>query len=195
MRTQFIALASLLAPSVLAADNWTRLDTSTVETLRALKVRQGGGSFKPGEENGFGETCADAFGAGYIQCGTGSSCYNPDGGESCCTEEYPCPAGSFCLTAGYCCPDGLDAATCAEEFGITLPPTSAPTGTPTVTPIPPATITDSYTPSPPPTGTGSYSVGPTPTPPPEFTGAANPQSIASGALAAVGFLGFLQNLL
>ncbi|KAL8961249.1 MAG: hypothetical protein Q9183_005338 [Haloplaca sp. 2 TL-2023] len=80
-------------------------------------------SFTPTTSFGQGATCADAFGAGYVDCN--GVCYNPGQGETCCPgggDDYPCPSDSFCLNVnGLCCPDGLDAATCASQNGVSLP--------------------------------------------------------------------------
>lgn len=48
---------------------------------RELQVRQDQ-SFTPSTSFGQGETCADAFGAGYIDCN--NVCYNPNEGQTCC---------------------------------------------------------------------------------------------------------------
>ncbi|KAI4253098.1 MAG: hypothetical protein LQ352_003908 [Teloschistes flavicans] len=88
---------------------------------RELQVRQDQ-SFAPTTSFGQGATCADAFGAGYIDCN--GVCYNPGQGETCCAgngNAYPCPSDSFCLINGLCCPDGLPASTCAAQNGVTLP--------------------------------------------------------------------------
>ncbi|KAL8933961.1 MAG: hypothetical protein Q9216_006132, partial [Gyalolechia sp. 2 TL-2023] len=49
---------------------------------RELQVRQDQ-SFVPDTSFGRGSTCADAFGAGYIDCN--GVCYNPTQGETCCS--------------------------------------------------------------------------------------------------------------
>ncbi|KAI4191043.1 MAG: hypothetical protein L6R41_000358, partial [Letrouitia leprolyta] len=88
---------------------------------RELQVRQDQ-SFTPTTSFGQGANCADAFGAGYIDCN--GVCYNPTQGETCCAgngDAYPCPSDSFCLINGLCCPDGLPAETCAAQNGVTLP--------------------------------------------------------------------------
>ncbi|KAL8997120.1 MAG: hypothetical protein Q9188_006407 [Gyalolechia gomerana] len=88
---------------------------------RELQVRQDQ-SFTPTTSFGQGATCADAFGAGYIDCN--GVCYNPNEGETCCSgngDAYPCPYFSFCLVNGLCCPDGLPAETCAAQNGVSLP--------------------------------------------------------------------------
>ncbi|KAL8638628.1 MAG: hypothetical protein Q9228_004236 [Teloschistes exilis] len=88
---------------------------------RELQVRQDQ-SFAPTTSFGQGATCADAFGAGYVDCN--GVCYNPGQGEVCCAgngDAYPCPDESFCLINGLCCPDGLPASTCAAQNGVTLP--------------------------------------------------------------------------
>ena len=48
------------------------------EDVNRLFTRQSQ-AFEPGSSSGFGDTCVDAFGAGYLACGTGNHCYNPDG--------------------------------------------------------------------------------------------------------------------
>ncbi|KAL8991406.1 MAG: hypothetical protein Q9169_007876 [Polycauliona sp. 2 TL-2023] len=103
---------------------------------RALQVRQSQ-AFNPTTNFGTGATCADAFGAGYIDCN--GVCYNPNEDQTCCPgggDGYPCPAESFCLNVdGLCCPDGLDTASCAAQFGVEVPTeaeTSATSGSTTV---------------------------------------------------------------
>jgi len=213
MRSHVFTLASLLLGSALATENWSNVN------IKALKARQGGG-FIPGTTSGHGATCAEAFGAGYVPCGKGNDCYNPSADEECCSEGYPCPSDSFCLTAGYCCPNGMDPAACAKENGVTWPVTTSKrtSSTPKPTPYPTTkhTTSKSYSsPSPVPTSVYSTEVGtvtlcpsssskaynvtvptvyPT-TAPPAFTGAASPQNVAGGAVAILGFLGLLQNLL
>ncbi|KAL8950730.1 MAG: hypothetical protein Q9222_003249 [Ikaeria aurantiellina] len=88
---------------------------------RELQVRQDQ-SFEPTTSFGSGATCADAFGAGYVDCN--GVCYNPGEGQTCCPgggDAYPCPSESFCLINGLCCPDGLPASTCAAQNGVSLP--------------------------------------------------------------------------
>ncbi|KAL8783241.1 MAG: hypothetical protein Q9213_004753 [Squamulea squamosa] len=89
---------------------------------RELQVRQSQ-AFNPSTSFGQGKTCADAFGAGYIDCN--GVCYNPNEGQTCCPgggKAYPCPDLSFCLNInGLCCPAGLDPATCAAQNGVQLP--------------------------------------------------------------------------
>jgi len=219
MRSHVFALASLLLGSAVATDNWANIN----HDLKALKARQDE-SFVPGKNQGTGATCADAFGDGFLPCGTGNDCYNPTEKESCCSEGYPCPSGSFCLTQGYCCPDGIDPATCAKNNGVTWPPpSSAPASSSSAAYTPPvysssAPVYPSSTYKLPVTTTYATSVGtiticpsssvsrtangtvtathsPVPTKAPIFTGAASPQNVAGGAVALLGFLGFLQNVL
>ncbi|KAL8653497.1 MAG: hypothetical protein Q9226_003829 [Calogaya cf. arnoldii] len=89
---------------------------------RELQVRQSE-AFAPTTNFGQGATCVDAFGSGYIDCN--GVCYNPNEDQTCCPgngDGYPCPSESFCLNVnGLCCPDGLDAATCAAQNGVSLP--------------------------------------------------------------------------
>ncbi|KAL9635656.1 MAG: hypothetical protein Q9204_002545 [Flavoplaca sp. TL-2023a] len=98
---------------------------------RELQIRQSGDSqaFNPSTSFGQGESCADAFGSGYIDCN--GVCYNPDEDQTCCSgggDGYPCPAESFCLNVdGLCCPEGLDPASCAAQFGVELPAESEST--------------------------------------------------------------------
>ncbi|KKZ63791.1 hypothetical protein EMCG_01895 [[Emmonsia] crescens] len=197
MRPQNLAAAAFFVTSALATNTWNRINTSPVDNLRSLKARQGGDSFMPDKTSGSGNTCAEAFGDGYVQCGTGKTCFNPTIGQSCCSE-YSCPSGSGCLTDGYCCPDSLGPKACLEKFSLSLLPMT----TPSATPIPPATITQSYPTISPSTSlcTGSnHTVIPTGGIPsataPVFDGGANSQNVATGAVAILGFLSFIQNLL
>ncbi|KAI9861146.1 MAG: hypothetical protein M1824_002644 [Vezdaea acicularis] len=107
---------------------------------KILRRSAQGDAFIPGSTTGQGATCADAFGAGYISCGSGIECYNPDAGQSCCADQggYPCPADSFCLVQGYCCPAGEDPATCAINNGVTLPSDFNTAPLPSATPAPSA---------------------------------------------------------
>ncbi|KAI4212929.1 MAG: hypothetical protein LQ351_004454 [Letrouitia transgressa] len=167
-------LALTFAGSALAANSLR------VVVPRELRVRQDQ-SFTPTTSFGTGDTCEDAFGAGYILCG--EICYNPGIGQTCCTsgDDYPCPSQSFCLIEGLCCPDGVDPQTCAADNGVELPAdfgTSPPATTgsspepePTVASEPPYTQSSApavtyptYTPTftvtdTSPTGTGTLPTG------------------------------------
>jgi len=215
--------------------------------LAFIKIRQednGSEAFKPNGTEGIGATCAEAWGDGFLSCGSGNECYNPGLKESCCEETYACSTGSFCLTDGWCCPDGIDPETCAKNNDVPWPIPPKPSSSivplaaaPSVSSEAPTAAAPEYTPeytpaysapaysapvysSPaykaPVTTTYATSVGtvticpssktangtiptyaPTyaPTKPPAFTGAASPQNVAGSAVAIIGFLGFLQNLL
>lgn len=196
MYLQSLLVSALLASGSLAMDfqEWNKLNKRTIVPVQRRQT-PGGSAFVPGSNSGSGATCADAFGAGFVQCGTGNECFDPSAGESCCQATYPCPSGSFCLINGYCCPNGLDVATCAAENGVTLPagfttsgaasPSSsaaaaAATGTGAIT----TTATSNYTVIP--TGVPTTSAPITP-----FTGAASPQNFVGSAAAVAGILGFL----
>jgi len=74
--------------------------------------------FVPNTTTAEGTTCADAFGDGYDTCRNATDsqnrlCFNPNIGQSCCQNQWACPADSFCLDDGSCCPNGTDAAACA----------------------------------------------------------------------------------
>ncbi|EER40353.1 conserved hypothetical protein [Histoplasma capsulatum H143] len=244
MRTQIFAAAALLASSAAATNTWTRIDTSPADSFRFLRARQGGESFKPDQTNGSGETCEDAFGAGYIQCGTtGKVCFNPNIGQSCC-DGYSCPSGSGCLTNGYCCPDDLGPKACLEKLGMSnlppflpsataMPSASTPANTPSETPSePPADKTPSEyptspsaTPSAAPTAATITPIYPTASPsrsvctaantasnnkiyptgtlpsqppsasPPVYGNGAISAEVATAAVAVLGLLSFIQNLL
>jgi len=113
---------------------------------------------------GVGNTCAEACGPGYEQCGTSSlNCYNPVAGETCCPADGGyCPAGEYCSpVAGYCCDSTQDVTACAASQGFTLPASTAtspmpmPTassGTTTTSPPVPAKSTSLASPT---TYTGS----------------------------------------
>ncbi|KAF2835683.1 hypothetical protein M501DRAFT_997825 [Patellaria atrata CBS 101060] len=66
-------------------------------------------AFDPDETTQSGANCVDAFGEGYVECRAESAlqnrlCINPDLGETCCENEWGCPADSFCLVQDLCCP-------------------------------------------------------------------------------------------
>ncbi|KAK4119877.1 hypothetical protein N657DRAFT_649651 [Parathielavia appendiculata] len=137
MRLSLIAVVTALgvadAANNLLSSSWT------------LNKRQGE-AFDPDEDSRPGANCVDAFGPGYIECRPESAtqnrlCINPDEGETCCSNLWGCPAGSFCLIDDLCCPEGLDPQTCAADNNVSLPPdfgatttTSTPTETSTVAP-------------------------------------------------------------
>ncbi|KAL8920509.1 MAG: hypothetical protein Q9208_006259 [Pyrenodesmia sp. 3 TL-2023] len=154
---------------------------------RELQVRQGSTtvqgpdqSYQPDIIQGgsvpAGTTCADLYGAGSFDCGTGSErllCYNPGRGETCCNPNgarpYYCLSGEYCFVDSRCCPNGLSAQTCADQFNIPLPEDFS-TDTPSQPsqpspPSPPNTPSPSSTPSPPnPVGPTTSPVIPTPIP-------------------------------
>ncbi|KAL4886592.1 hypothetical protein BJY04DRAFT_177981 [Aspergillus karnatakaensis] len=185
MYLSVISLGLLMAGQGLAAHQKLAVSPN------ALLKRQGGEAFIPGTEEG----CDPSLPI----CGTSGICYDTALGESCCPGgTWACPGGSFCLQDPYCCPDGLDPETCAEQFGITLDPTTTaePTSTTesssssssstSVPVIPTSSETPTTTPSPTHTPTD-------PTDPPMHTGAAN--KIVGGAAALFGGLGVLGGLL
>jgi len=192
MYVQSLLVSALLASGSLAMDfqEWNKLNKRTIVPVQRRQT-PGGSAFLPGSNSGSGATCADAFGAGFVQCGTGNECFDPSAGESCCQATYPCPSGSFCLIDGYCCPNGLDAATCAAENGVTLPAdfststsSAAAAAATSATAAVSATVTSNYTVIP--TGAPTTSAPITP-----FTGAASPQNFVGSAAAVAGILGFL----
>jgi hypothetical protein len=97
------------------------------------------------------ENNADENNAGR-EAGTGKNrlCYNPNMGQTCCSNNWACPSGSFCLVTGSCCPNvssrhvfevleldtncliqGQSPQTCANQNGVTISsdfqvPTTAP---------------------------------------------------------------------
>ena len=83
MHSRLFTVAALFASGSFAAQNWLRLDAATI---RGLKARQPDESFTPGTTPGYGNDCADAFGAGHLECATSGICYNPDEGQLCCDE-------------------------------------------------------------------------------------------------------------
>ncbi|KAL2838344.1 hypothetical protein BJX68DRAFT_272675 [Aspergillus pseudodeflectus] len=131
-------------------------------------------------------------------CGNTNFCFNEAEDYKCCPgEEHVCPPGSYCLYAPYCCPDEYTTQECADELGITLPPTSTATSTTTAEPTSTSTsstpVIPTTTTAPP--SSSSSAVPPTETPEsPEFTGAANAKLAAGGAVV-LGWLGVFGNLL
>jgi hypothetical protein len=196
--SQIICSAAVVGSAV-AALNERFVD----DGFNALTKRQ---QFIPTTQTAAGDTCADAFGAGYLTCREKTDsknrlCYNPTLGQACCESSWACPNGSFCLVDPYCCPDGEDPNTCAAEKGVTLSSTFV---TPSATSVNAATAyaksnsTSSYYHVPYPTAnatsaeakplsTGAY-VSPV-----SFPGAASHASI-SFALAFAGILGVAATL-
>ena len=62
----------------------------------SLEKRQSG-AFVPGTTHGNGNTCVDAFGPGFVSCGTGIECVNPAEGQTCCSGGCTFPFLSFLL--------------------------------------------------------------------------------------------------
>jgi len=153
--------------------------------------RQGGSAFVPGTTPG----CP----ADWPYCGSSGICYSPARGDVCCPGgTYACPGGSFCLIDSYCCPNGLDPASCAQQHGVTLPPSYASSAAP-------APSTPAVSPSGAAPGASSsaslsvYGTAPTSTQTakpttPLFTGAAS-QNIVGGAAVVLGAVGLLGNFL
>ncbi|KAF2402881.1 hypothetical protein EJ06DRAFT_527862, partial [Trichodelitschia bisporula] len=157
--------------------------------------------FVPTTHTAQGDTCAEAFGTGYITCreitpSRNRLCYNPDLGQTCCESEWACPSGSFCFLSPFCCPEGQDPKTCAANNGFSLTNSfKAPlaTGkavsgnkTASVTKVYNTNDTAAYAP----TATGTYAA-PTPTKS-TFTGAADPMArVGYGAAALVGVAGVM----
>ncbi|KAL2270884.1 hypothetical protein VTJ83DRAFT_255 [Remersonia thermophila] len=70
-------------------------------------------------------TCAEAYGAGWIQCGevTSNKCYNPELGHSCCSVDNSyCLQGTWCApVAGFCCLNSESLEACAKNAGFKVP--------------------------------------------------------------------------
>jgi hypothetical protein len=82
MLSNFIFVTALLVGSVVATpESWNLKVKKTINDVHKRNPQ----SFIPGQTNGFGKTCAAAFGAGFLQCGA-SECFNPTQGQSCCSE-------------------------------------------------------------------------------------------------------------
>ncbi|EFW13537.1 hypothetical protein D8B26_004181 [Coccidioides posadasii str. Silveira] len=214
MRLRSFLLSIALIDGILAG-SWVKVEPFHTKALRARRGQKDG-SFTPGTSPGTGGSCGDAFGAGFTECATSGVCYSPDEGDTCCSEGYPCPAGSFCLAAGKCCPDGLSPEECAAKLSVTLSLTKQPQPSQqppaTNTPPPPANpssakppvVTTHVCPSGPhppyPTGSPNATIPGSgnpnrPSDLPEFTGAASPQNGVQGAVAVVALLGFVRNFL
>ncbi|KAL2037134.1 hypothetical protein N7G274_010130 [Stereocaulon virgatum] len=188
---QFIVLAAVLPLAIANAG---------LSPRSLLLARQGGDAFVPGTGS-FVTNCATPCGA--------TQCLDVPRGDTCCTEGYGCPGGSFCLTQGYCCPDGDDPATCASQFGVSLPsgfkpgqtvpagaassaaPTLAPSSAPVSTTAVgtssalPTLLPNNSTPAP--TGTG-VPLGPSIVP---FTGEAKALRFGGAVAVLVGAVGLL----
>jgi len=178
--------------------------------FNALTKRQ---QFMPTTQTATGNTCADAFGDGYVTCREKTDsknrlCYNPNVGQTCCAATWACPNGSFCLAEPFCCPNGEDPKTCAAENNISLPssfttPAAKPTTTTYSSKVSSTSASSvSYYVAPYPTaanvstvvkatasGTGSYYAQPS-----QFTGAASNVGVSVASIAGVGLLGLLANL-
>lgn len=102
MYLQSLLVSALLASGSLAMDfqEWNKLNKRTIVPVQRRQA-PGGSAFIPGSNSGSGATCADAFGAGFVQCGTGNECFNPTASESCCQatcKGYQITSTGFALT-------------------------------------------------------------------------------------------------
>ncbi|KAF2665129.1 hypothetical protein BT63DRAFT_85717 [Microthyrium microscopicum] len=123
----------LLATLVFGASSLAALNERFVDNTGLIHKRQ---QFKPSTTTAEGSTCADAFGSGYVTCRDATTtanrlCYNPDLGQTCCSNNWACPSGAFCLASGACCPNGQSPQSCANQNGLTVSsdfhaPTSGP---------------------------------------------------------------------
>lgn len=75
--------------------------------------------FSPNVTTATGDTCADAFGTGYVTCREKNAnqnrlCYNPSAGQSCCNAQTACPSGGYCAPdgSGRCCAAGTSVDAC-----------------------------------------------------------------------------------
>jgi hypothetical protein len=186
-----LALASAALVSSVLADG----DVLNDRYVQHLGKRQ---QFTPTTQTATGNTCADAFGAGYVVCRDSSPtqnrlCYNPSAGQTCCNSQWACPSGSFCYTNGNCCPNGLSQSACDAQISAAAASTAssvasspAPAGTATSAPFPAKNVT-----VPAATGTGA----PTSSPPARFTGAASATSLEVGVAAIGGVVALFGALL
>lgn len=111
-------------------------------------VRRDTSGYQPEKERcGEGNTCAEACGNSYIQCGSDDakapSCFNPEAGQSCCNNGSgnACDKGFYCThdtnSETWCCPDDMDLEECAAAYKITggLETPAAPTTTEATTTV------------------------------------------------------------
>lgn len=229
MFTQVVAVG-FLATSALASQAFSPVHNFGAMLPRGdLAKRQG--YYPTTQFCGTGDTCKEACGSEYEQCPSdaGLYCFVPTAGETCCPDgtgsEYirplcslkltqtldSCEAGYFCTSDGagqtYCCPDGLDLASCAASYSLTVS-LIRETGTPSAPPASeaPATSTPIHVSAPPtsyppvsfptatgppvgPTGNATYSTAA----PPQFTGAAAKlagagMAVLAGAAGVAGLL-------
>jgi hypothetical protein len=64
-------------------------------------------------------SCAESCGKGNIICQEWPHCYNPDAGESCCSDGTYCEEGYYCVSGG-CCRDGETCSGSGFDFDIDL---------------------------------------------------------------------------
>jgi hypothetical protein len=211
MLTQVVTVG-LLASSALASQAFSPAHDFGAMLPRDVAKRQG--YYPTTQYCGTGDTCKVACGSTYEQCPSESGlyCFVPSAGEHCCPDGTgnSCDSGYFCTSDGagatYCCPDGMDLASCAASYSLTVsliretgtpsayPSTGAPaTSTPIHVSAPPSVPPVNYpTVSPTrayPTGNATYTTAA----PPEFTGAAAKfagagMAVLAGAAGIAGLL-------
>jgi len=82
------SMVRLSLPTFLALLSTTTLASSSDASPKRHSislVKRQTGAFVPSTSDGHGQTCAEAFGPGFVSCGTGSECVNPAKGETCCS--------------------------------------------------------------------------------------------------------------
>ncbi|KAF9738709.1 hypothetical protein PMIN06_009607 [Paraphaeosphaeria minitans] len=128
MYTNFFSL-TLILPAVLGAEFSQIIAHDFSAMLRrsnALTKRQG--YYPSSQPCGSGTTCAEACGAGQVECPADAGrgvCFDPSQSQ-CCPDGsgYSCDSGYFCSSDGrgntYCCPNGMDLGACAEAYSLTV---------------------------------------------------------------------------
>jgi hypothetical protein len=110
-----LALVALVSTTIASHLNDKHMHLHNARSLNILGKRQ---EYTPSTQTAPGDTCAAAFGSGYQTCANSSPngnrfCYNPTGGEICCSSQWVCPPGNSCSNSyGGCCPPGVPAASC-----------------------------------------------------------------------------------
>ncbi|KAF2441612.1 hypothetical protein P171DRAFT_418288 [Karstenula rhodostoma CBS 690.94] len=127
MYTNFFAL-SIFLPAVFGAE-FSQISHDFGAMMRrgdALAKRQG--YYPSSKPCGSGTTCAEACGAGQVECPADAGrgvCFDPSLSQ-CCPDGsgYSCDSGYFCSSDGqknaYCCPNGMELGACAQAYSLTV---------------------------------------------------------------------------
>jgi hypothetical protein len=143
MLTKSVSVLVLLTVAGQAAASkpapYQPLAKMSVNQLFGIGRRQSAGYQPTQTQCGSGATCAEACGAGFVQCASDDGethCFDPAVQQTCCPDGTgnSCDADYYCTHDAqgntWCCPDSLSLSQCAAAYTVTgslVSETAAPT--------------------------------------------------------------------